>query len=174
MPRTHAAGSWLLGLAFLFASVSHVVQGQGTALTPHDQSARDLLAELININTTHDHGSTTPAAQAMARRLVAAGFPDSDIVVVGPTESRNQNLVARLRGTGKRRPILLLAHLDVVEALRSDWSVDPFTLLERDGYFYGRGTSDIKDMAALFVAALIRLKQEQFVPDRDIILALTA
>jgi acetylornithine deacetylase/succinyl-diaminopimelate desuccinylase-like protein len=174
MPRTHAAGSWLLGLAFLLASVPHVVQGQGTALTPNDQSARELLAELININTTHDHGSTTPAAQAMARRLVAAGFPDSDVVIVGPTESRNQNLVARLRGTGKRRPILLLAHLDVVEALRSDWSVDPFTLLERDGYFYGRGTSDIKDMAALFVAALIRLKQERFVPDRDIILALTA
>ena len=148
--------------------------GQATAQNPNDRLARDILAELIGINTTHDHGSTTAAAQAMARRLVAAGFPDSDVQVVGPTTSRNQNLVARYRGTGKRRPILLLAHLDVVEALPSDWSVDPFSLLERDGYFYGRGTSDIKDMAALFVAALIRLKQEKFVPDRDIILALTA
>jgi len=170
----NAAVRALLGVAVALLSVTHSVQGQGTALTPHDQLARDLLAELININTTHDHGSTTPAAQAMGRRLVAAGFPDSDVVIVGPAGSRNQNLVARLRGTGKRRPILLLAHLDVVEALRSDWSVDPFTLLERDGYFYGRGTSDIKDMGALFVAALIRLKQEKFVPDRDIILALTA
>ncbi len=148
--------------------------GQGAAANPDQRLARALLAELIGINTTHDRGSTTPAAQAMARRLSAAGFPDSDVQMVGPTDSRNQNLVVRLRGTGRRRPILLLAHLDVVEALPSDWSVDPFTLLERDGYFYGRGTSDIKDMAALFVAALIRLKEEKFVPDRDIILALTA
>ncbi|MGE5143186.1 MAG: M20/M25/M40 family metallo-hydrolase [Acidobacteriota bacterium] len=160
-----------LGLVLTFARSG---LGQATAQNPNDRLARDILAELIGINTTHDHGSTTPAAQAMARRLVAAGFPDSDVQVVGPPTSRNQNLVARYRGTGKRRPILLLAHLDVVEALPSDWSVDPFSLLERDGYFYGRGTSDIKDMAALFVAALIRLKQEKFVPDRDIILALTA
>lgn len=160
-----------LGLVLTFARSG---LGQATAQNPNDRLARDLLAALIGINTTHDHGSTTPAAQAMARRLVAAGFPDSDVQVVGPPTSRNQNLVARYRGTGKRRPILLLAHLDVVEALPSDWSVDPFSLLERDGYFYGRGTSDIKDMAALFVAALIRLKQEKFVPDRDIILALTA
>ncbi|MGE5760329.1 MAG: M20/M25/M40 family metallo-hydrolase, partial [Gemmatimonadota bacterium] len=137
------------------------------------QLARELLAELIGINTTLDHGNTTPAAAAMAVRLRAAGFPDSDVVVVGAGE-KNRNLVARLRGTGRRRPILLLAHLDVVEALPSDWSLDPFTLTERDGYFYGRGTSDIKDMAAIFVATLIRLKREGFVPDRDIILALTA
>ncbi|MGE5742879.1 MAG: M20/M25/M40 family metallo-hydrolase [Gemmatimonadota bacterium] len=135
--------------------------------------ARDLLAELVGINTTLEHGNTTPAALAMAARLRAAGLPDSDVVVVGAGE-RNRNLVARLRGTGRRRPILLLAHLDVVEALPADWSLDPFTLTERDGYFYGRGTSDIKDMAAIFVATLIRLKREGFVPDRDIILALTA
>jgi acetylornithine deacetylase/succinyl-diaminopimelate desuccinylase-like protein len=137
------------------------------------QLARELLAELIGINTTLDHGNTTPAAAAMAARLRAVGFPDSDVVVVGAGE-KNRNLVARLRGTGRRRPILLLAHLDVVEALPSDWSLDPFTLTERDGYFYGRGTSDIKDMAAIFVATLIRLKREGFIPDRDIILALTA
>src|SRR5262245_58006573 len=110
----------------------------------------------------------------MARRLVAAGFPDSDVQIVGPADSRNQNLVARYRGTGKRRPILLLAHLDVVEALPSDWSIDPFTLLERDGYFYGRGTSDDKAMAAIFVANLIRYRREGFAPDRDLIVALTA
>ena len=163
----------LLTLGFVLAAARPGL-GQEPGRTPSERLTRDLLAELIGINTTHDHGSTTPAAQAMARRLVAAGFPDSDVQLVGPTDSRNRNLVARLRGTGRRRPILLLAHLDVVEALPSDWTVDPFTLLERDGYFYGRGTSDIKDMAALFTAALIRLKQEHFVPDRDIILALTA
>jgi acetylornithine deacetylase/succinyl-diaminopimelate desuccinylase-like protein len=135
--------------------------------------ARELLAELVGINTTLEHGNTTPAAEAMATRLRTAGFPDSDVVVVGAGE-KNRNLVARLRGRGTRRPILLLAHLDVVEALPADWSLDPFTLTERDGFFYGRGTSDIKDMAAIFVATLVRLKREGFVPDRDIILALTA
>lgn len=113
--------------------------------------ARDIFAELVGINTTFHHGNTTPAAKAVARRLLAAGFPAADVQVIGPNGD-NENIVARLRGTGKRRPILLLAHLDVVEALRSDWSLDPFTLTERDGYFYGRGTSDIKDMAAIFVA----------------------
>src|SRR5690242_15830799 len=158
---------------FLYIALGTGAAAQTPALTPDQQLARDIFAELIGINTTHEHGNTTPAAQAVARRLLAAGFPAADVQILGPRD-QNQNLVARLRGSGKRRPILLLAHLDVVEALRSDWSVDPFTLLERDGYFYGRGTSDIKDMAALFVAALIRLKQERFVPDRDIILALTA
>lgn len=151
--------------------VTTAVRGQAQSLTPNQALGREILAELIGINTTREHGNTTPAAQAVARRLVAAGFPAADVQVVGPGDT-NQNLVARLRGTGKRRPILLLAHLDVVEALRSDWSMDPFTLTERDGYFYGRGTSDIKDMAAIFVATLIRLKREHFVPDRDIILAL--
>jgi acetylornithine deacetylase/succinyl-diaminopimelate desuccinylase-like protein len=128
---------------------------------------------LIAIKTTHEHGNTTPAAEAMARRLLAAGFPAGDVVVLGPATG-NHNLVARLRGTGARRPILLLAHLDVVEARREDWSVDPFALTEQDGFFYGRGTLDIKDMAALFVTTLVRLKREGYVPDRDIILALTA
>jgi acetylornithine deacetylase/succinyl-diaminopimelate desuccinylase-like protein len=153
-----------------------VVTAPARAQQPGDRDqrlARDLLAELVGINTTLEHGNTTPAAFAMAARLRAAGLPDSDVVVVGAGET-NRNLVARLRGTGRRRPILLLAHLDVVEALPADWSLDPFALTERDGYFYGRGTSDIKDMAAIFVATLIRLKRAGFVPDRDIILALTA
>lgn len=163
--------AWMtLGSVLLITTAG---RGQGPALTPDQALAREILAELIGINTTLEHGSTTPAAQAVARRLLAAGFPATDVQVVGPGE-KNKNLVARLRGTGKRRPILLLAHLDVVEALRSDWSMDPFILTERDGYFYGRGTSDIKDMAAIFVATMIRFKREHFVPDRDIILALEA
>jgi acetylornithine deacetylase/succinyl-diaminopimelate desuccinylase-like protein len=154
-------------------AVTAPVGAQGPARTPDQQLARDLLAELVGINTTFEHGNTTPAAEAMARRLVAAGFPDSDVAVVGAGE-RNRNLVARLRGKGRGRPVLLLAHLDVVEALRADWSLEPFTLTEQDGFFYGRGTSDIKDMAAIFVATLIRLRREGFVPDRDLVLALTA
>lgn len=145
--------------------------GQSPSSEPAE--ARALFAELIGINSTHDHGATTPAAQAVARRLRSAGFPARDVQVVGPNPAR-MNLVARLRGTGLRKPILLLAHLDVVEALRADWSMDPFTLTEKDGFFYGRGTSDIKDMAAIFTQTLIHLKKQGFRPDRDIILALTA
>lgn len=141
--------------------------------SPRDQEARAIFAELIAINSTPERGSTTPAAQAVARRLLAAGFPAGDVAVVGP-DSLHLNVVARLRGAGARQPILLLAHLDVVEALRSDWSMEPFALTEQDGYFYGRGTSDIKDMAAIYTAVLLTLKREGFVPDRDIILALTA
>ncbi|MDT4966872.1 MAG: hypothetical protein QOJ64_1609 [Acidobacteriota bacterium] len=113
----------------------------------------------------------------MAARLKAAGFPAEDVqVLVHPGNARKGNLVARLRGTGKQRPILLLAHLDVVEALKEDWSpdLDPFKWIERDGFVYGRGSIDDKAMAAVFVANLIRYKQEGFKPDRDIILALTA
>jgi acetylornithine deacetylase/succinyl-diaminopimelate desuccinylase-like protein len=141
--------------------------------SPDDLAARALFAQLIGINTTHDHGATTPAARAVARRLLAAGLPPKDVVLVGPHPAR-QNLVARLRGSGARPPILLLAHLDVVEARREDWSLDPFTLTEKDGFFYGRGTSDIKDMAVIFAQTMIRLKRERAPLDRDIILALTA
>jgi acetylornithine deacetylase/succinyl-diaminopimelate desuccinylase-like protein len=139
----------------------------------HAQLARDIFRELIEINTTDSVGDNTKAAEAMAARLRAAGFPGDDIKVLAPAE-RKGNLVARWRGAGKQKPVLLLAHLDVVEARREDWSMDPFTFNEKDGYYYGRGTSDDKAMAAIFVANLIRLKQEGFVPQRDIILALTA
>ncbi len=146
---------------------------QSKPLTPDQQLARSIFKELIEINTTDSAGDVTKASEAMAGRLRAAGYPADDVQVVGPTE-RKRNLVARLRGTAGRKPILLIAHLDVVEARRSDWSFDPFTFLERDGYYYGRGTTDIKDGAAALVANLIRLKQEKFTPDRDLILALTA
>ncbi len=143
------------------------------SLTPAQQLARDIFQELIEINTTDSAGSTTKAAEAAAARLRAAGFPDTDAQVLGP-DPRKGNLVARLRGTGARKPILLIAHLDVVEARREDWSLDPFKFVEKDGYFYGRGTTDIKSGDALLVANLIRLKQEGFKPDRDLIVALTA
>jgi acetylornithine deacetylase/succinyl-diaminopimelate desuccinylase-like protein len=140
-------------------------------LTGHRQRALEIYKELVEINTVVGQGDTAQAAEAMAVRLRTAGFsgPDVQVLVSAP---RKGNLVARLRGTGKRRPILLLAHIDVVNAKREDWSVDPFKLTERDGYFYGRGTTDNKYMAAAFVANLIRYKEEGYTPDRDIIVAL--
>jgi len=136
--------------------------------------ARELLAELVAINTTDSQGDNTAAAEAMRRRLLAAGFPEEDVVVIEPAP-RKGNLVARLRGRGTgEKPILLLAHIDVVEADPADWTLPPFELIERDGMFYGRGTADDKDEAAIYIANLIRMKEEGYVPDRDIIVALTA
>ena len=139
------------------------------------KNAHDIFKQLIEINTTDSVGSTTAAAQAMAQRLVEAGFPKADVVVLGPND-RKGNMVARYRGkTGsKLKPVLIIGHLDVVEAKREDWSTDPFQFVEKDGYFYGRGTQDMKGSDAIAVTDFIRLKKEGFVPDRDIILALTA
>lgn len=136
------------------------------------QLVRDIYQQLIEINTTESAANMTVAAEAMAARLRAAGFPSSDVQVLVP-EARHGNLVARLRGTSAKKPLLLLAHLDVVEARRDDWSTDPFKLVEQDGWFYARGSGDDKAMAAIWIATLIRLKQEHFVPNRDIIVALT-
>jgi acetylornithine deacetylase/succinyl-diaminopimelate desuccinylase-like protein len=144
---------------------------KANGLTPNQQLAHDVYKELVEIDTTTATGDTWQAAEAMAARLKAAGFADEDVHAFSPAP-RKGNLVARLRGTGKRKPILLVAHLDVVPALRSDWSVDPFKLTEQDGYFYGRGSSDDKYMASSFVTNLIRYKKEGYKPDRDIILAL--
>ncbi len=137
----------------------------------HTLRARQILQELVEINTVTATGDSLQAAQAMAARLTAAGFAPGDVQVLSPAP-RKGNLVARLRGSGARRPMLLLAHLDVVEA--GDWSSDPFRLTEKDGYFYGRGVVDDKSMAAAFVANLIRMRQEGFRPERDIILVLEA
>lgn len=147
----------------------------GEPISEADRKAvREIYEELLEIDTTHDHGSTTPAAEAVAKRLRAAGIPDADIAVVGPSP-RKMNLVARLRGSGVAgKPLLLLAHLDVVEAKREDWTVDPFTLLEKDGFFYARGSLDDKAMAAIFTQAVIRMKTEKTPLSRDVILALTA
>jgi acetylornithine deacetylase/succinyl-diaminopimelate desuccinylase-like protein len=137
------------------------------------QLARAIFAELVGMDTSAETGSTAPAAQAIARRLRAAGIPAADIQILGPTP-RKQNLVARLRGKGTRPPLLLLGHLDVVQALRTDWTLAPYTLTEKDGYFYGRGTQDMKGQVACWVATLLRLRRESKPLDRDVILALTA
>jgi acetylornithine deacetylase/succinyl-diaminopimelate desuccinylase-like protein len=140
-------------------------------LTPYQQLGRDIYRELIEINTTATTGDTARAAEAMAVRLVASGLPAADVHVF-KCAPRKGNLVARLRGTGARRPVLFIAHLDVVEAPREGWSFDPFKLTERNGYFYGRGTSDDKCGAAALVAMLIRLQREGYRPNRDIIAVL--
>ena len=134
---------------------------------------REIYQELVDIDTTHSTGSTTAAAAAVAKRLRAAGIPDADIAELGPSPKKG-NLVARLHGSGAQAPLILLAHLDVVEAKREDWSVDPFVLQEKDGYFYGRGTQDDKAMAAIFTASMIRMQREKTPLSRDVILVLTA
>ena len=149
------------------------VAAQGQAAAFH-QRGHTILREMVETNTTGSVGDVTVLATRLAAHFRDAGIPDSDIAIVGPT-AKNRNLVVRYRGrAGAHRPILLLAHLDVVEAKRSDWTYDPFQLTEHDGYYYGRGTQDQKGGAALLVTTLIRLRQEKYVPDRDIILALTA
>jgi acetylornithine deacetylase/succinyl-diaminopimelate desuccinylase-like protein len=162
-------------LFVLFALVLSLASASAQELNSHDRVARDIFKELIEINTTDSVGDNTRAAEAMAARLKAAGFPADDVRVLGP-HPRKGNLVARLRGTGKGKPVLLLAHIDVVEARKEDWSpdLDPFSFIERDGFFYGRGTTDDKAMAAIWIANLIRYKQEGLVPDRDLVVALTA
>jgi acetylornithine deacetylase/succinyl-diaminopimelate desuccinylase-like protein len=180
-PRTMNKLPLVLGCVIILSSWS---SAQQTALTPEHQLAREILKELIEINTTDTPaGNVTTAAEAMAARFRAAGFAAEDINVIGPLPNK-KNLVVRLHGRGQEhgqdqrqaKPILFLAHLDVVEALRQDWSMnlDPFKLNEVDGFFYGRGTSDIKDGDTLLVENFLRLKKEGWMPSRDLILALTA
>jgi acetylornithine deacetylase/succinyl-diaminopimelate desuccinylase-like protein len=140
-----------------------------------DAAAREIFRELIEINTTDSVGNVTTAANAMAKRLTDAGFPAADVKVLGPND-RKGNMVARLRGTGAGglKPILILGHLDVVEARREDWTTNPFQFVEKDGYFYGRGTQDMKVDDAALIAAFVRFREEGWRPDRDLILALTA
>lgn len=157
-------------LFFAFALIAVPFSSHAQA---NQELTREIFKELIEINTTHSSGNTTEAAEAMARRLKAAGFTDKDIFI-GGSHPKKGNLVVTLKGSGKRKPILLMAHIDVVEALREDWSFDPFKFQEIDGFYYARGSSDDKAMAAIFVANLIRYKKEGFVPERDIIVALTA
>ncbi|MGC4035893.1 MAG: M20/M25/M40 family metallo-hydrolase [Chitinophagaceae bacterium] len=160
-------------LLFVLFGLRQANQLLAQQLTPEQTLGRSILKELIEINTTASSGNTTIAANAMAKRFLGAGYAAKDVQVIGPKE-RNKNVIVRIHGTGKAKPILFLAHLDVVEALRKDWSMDPFKLTEKDGFFYGRGTSDIKDGAAILAANFIRLKNEGYKPDRDLILALTA
>lgn len=167
----------MLRIAPLIVVVALAASPASQSLAPHQQLARDVYKELIEINTAVTTGATTPAAEAMARRFRAAGFAAEDIFVGGPVPAKS-NLVVRYRGRAgaTRKPILLLAHIDVVEANKEDWSagLDPFKFIEKDGYFYGRGTADDKAMAAIFVANLLRMKSQGLVPERDLVLALTA
>lgn len=172
-----------VGLAVTALCFTAVTHAQGSTAGAQGESpnalARSIFQELIEINTTDSVGNVSTAAEAMARRLRAAGFAESDLALLGPN-ARKKNLVVRFHGTGQRTlarrplPVLLIGHLDVVEARREDWTTDPFKFVEKDGYFYGRGTQDMKDGDAIMVTTLIRLKKEGFKPDRDIILALTA
>jgi acetylornithine deacetylase/succinyl-diaminopimelate desuccinylase-like protein len=165
-----AGKRWMLSLC-LILGFAPLVRAQGQEQTK--QLARELFKQLIEINTTDSVGNVTTAAEAMAKRLRDAGFSGDDLIVAGPND-RKKNLVARFRGTGKRKPILFIGHLDVVEAHREDWTMDPFEFIEKDGYFYGRGTEDMKEGDAILIANFIRLKREGYVPDRDVIVALTA
>ena len=149
------------------------LRAQTTRPEAEQQLAREIYKQFVEIPSGYTTGSTTPVAEAAAARLKAAGFPEADIFV-GGASPKKANLVVRYHGSGKRKPILLLAHTDVVEAKREDWSIEPFQLTEKDGYFYGRGTGDDKAQAAIWLATLIQFKKDGFVPDRDIILALTA
>ncbi|MFA9273571.1 MAG: M20/M25/M40 family metallo-hydrolase [Candidatus Aquirickettsiella gammari] len=150
-------------------------------LNPEQKQLRSIYQELVEINTTNSVGSCTNAAKAMAARLKKAGYSDADMqIVVPPGDARKGNLIARLKATDKavdkdanKKPLLLLAHIDVVEAKREDWIRDPFKLVEENGFFYARGASDDKAMASVFVANMIRYKQEKLKFKRDLILALT-
>jgi len=167
-PRLH-------GTRFAVACSLCAATGLATAqpVSPELQRFRDIYKELIEINTTHSSGSTTKAAQAMQARLQSAGFGAGEMQIIEPFPAKG-NLVLRWNGDGRKKPILLLAHIDVVEAKREDWKTDPFTLQEGGGYFTARGAIDDKAMAAGLVSVLDQLKREGFKPQRDIILALTA
>jgi acetylornithine deacetylase/succinyl-diaminopimelate desuccinylase-like protein len=163
--------TWFLSSALCFIFLCSYSQAQIDDATK--QLSHDIFKQLIEINTTDSVGNVSTAAEAMAQRFRDAGFSDGDLHILGPND-RKQNLVVRFHGSGKHKPVLLIGHLDVVEARRDDWTTDPFQFVEKDGYFYGRGTQDMKDGDAIMVTTLLRFKKEGYVPDRDIILALTA
>jgi len=166
--------SWCAVLALGLTSIA-CAAAPGPLPPDEDKDlARAILKELVEIKTTHDVG-TTVAARAIEQHLLKAGFPADEVVFVAPSDHPNKgNVVVRYRGKGRGSPVLFLGHLDVVEAKAEDWSVDPFKLTEKDGWFYGRGAIDMKDGDAALLEGLIRLKRERFKPERDIIAAFTA
>ncbi len=168
MKRTRVALLPLSLFLFAFLPPSRAQIDDATRKLSHD-----IFKQLIEINTTDSVGNVTTASKAMAQRFREAGFAESDLQVLGPND-RKKNLVVRLHGTGKHKPLLLIGHLDVVEANREDWTTDPFAFIEKDGFYYGRGTQDMKSGDAIMATTLIRFKKEDYTPDRDIILALTA
>ena len=175
--REHGATSIVVApiVVAIFAFGASGAQAQTAPLRPDQAAFRDLYEELVETNTTLSEGSCTLASERMATRLLAAGYPATDVRVLVPADRpRDGNLSAVLRGSDpSAAAMLLLAHIDVVEANRADWTRDPFTLIEEDGYFYARGATDDKAQAAVWVDALIRLRAQGFVPRRDIKIALT-
>jgi acetylornithine deacetylase/succinyl-diaminopimelate desuccinylase-like protein len=163
--------TWLAACGLALGTALPAVQAQTSAA---DQRLRSIYQELVEINTTDSVGDCTAAAKAMGARLKTGGFRDDEMqIVVPPGAPKKGNLVARLKGTGAMKPLLLLAHVDAVEAKREDWERDPFKLVEEGGFFYARASSDDKAMAAIYVSNMIRFKQDQLRPARDLILALT-
>lgn len=161
--------------ALLFCAMNATAQS-APSLPAQDRSlAHDIFKQLIETNTQDSNGSVTAAATEMRDRLLAAGFPANDLILAGPND-RKQNLVAIYRGKpgSTLKPILTICHLDVVEARKADWTTDPYQFVEKDGFFYGRGTQDIKEEDAALVESFIRMKREGYVPDRDLVIALTA
>ncbi len=139
----------------------------------YDTLAHDIFKQLIEIDTSDSTGNVTSAAEALRQRFLDAGFAAADLALLGPN-ARKKNLVVRLHGTGAHKPLLLIGHLDVVEARREDWTTDPYKLVEKDGFYYGRGTIDMKDGDAVMATTLIRMKKEGYRSSRDIIAAFTA
>ena len=169
--RTTLLGAALAALMPLAAPAAELAPPAADAA--YDRLAHDIFKQLIEIDTSDSTGNVTTAAEALAQRFRDAGFPAADLSLLGPNE-RKKNLVVRLRGGGAHKPLLLIGHLDVVEARREDWSTDPYKFIEKDGLYYGRGTIDMKDGDAVMAAALIRMKKEGYYPARDIIAAFTA
>lgn len=170
---TACVASQMAGAAVLVGASVSMAFAQETPLTADQSRLRAIYKELVEIDTSPS-GSCTRAVQAVARRFRGAGFPAADVrVLTPPGAPKKGNLVARLRGSGAQKPLLLLAHIDVVEALRETWKTDPFKLTETGGYFYGRGAADNKAMASILTANLLRFHAEKYRPDRDLILALT-
>ena len=164
-----------IGLALLIQMVATAQEPPMKPLRPDQVAFRALYKELVETNTTLSAGSCTLATERLAAHLKTAGFEDKDVTLFSvPDHPKEGGLVAVLAGTSNTaKPMLLLGHLDVVEAKREDWTRDPFTLIEENGYFYGRGTSDMKAMDATWVDALMRFKQSGYRPKRTIKLALT-
>jgi acetylornithine deacetylase/succinyl-diaminopimelate desuccinylase-like protein len=160
-----------LTLALTVLATPVVAQAPSAAA---QREAREILSEMVSLNTSLQHGDVTPLAEKLAARFRKAGVPAADVQLVG-LEAKNRNLVVRIRGKGTAKPVLFLAHLDVVDALRADWSLEPFAVTEqKDGWLYGRGTADDKGPAATLVAGTLALVRSKVMPDRDIILALTS
>ncbi|MGA3010445.1 MAG: M20/M25/M40 family metallo-hydrolase [Terracidiphilus sp.] len=174
--RCFSAAIAVFTLAGFLISAAVAQNTLPTASAEDRALALEIFKQLVEINTTDTpQGNVTTATAAMQKRFLEAGFPPEDVHLLGP-DARKRNLVVRLRAAGptNEKPVLFLCHMDVVQALRSDWHTDPFQFIEQDGYYYGRGTQDMKNSDAALVATFLRLHKEGYKPRRDLILALTA